>query len=167
MIDPSAADKAAFETGVGAEQIAPLKPDLVIAKSSASEKLGKPLEQLGIPVVCVRLETPEQYTRDITFLGQILGTPYRAAQILAYYQGIVDTVTQIVAGLSDDQKPTVALLQYSDKGGEKSRSACGARVTPAWPRRQRRDLDSDHDGRSGLAASRSGRKRPIRAAGKW
>ncbi|MFN8596680.1 MAG: molybdate ABC transporter substrate-binding protein [Anaerolineae bacterium] len=118
VIDPSAADKAAFETSVGAEQIAPLKPDLVILKSSASEKLGKPLEQLGIPVVYVELETPEQYTRDITFLGQILGTPDRAAQILAYYQGIVDTVTQIAAGLSDDQKPTVALLQYSDKGGE-------------------------------------------------
>ena len=118
VIDPAAADKAAFETSVGAEQIAPLKPDLVILKSSASEKLGKPLEQLGIPVVYVELETPEQYTRDITFLGQILGTPDRAAQILAYYQGIVDKVQQIAAGLSEDQKPSVALLQYSYKGGE-------------------------------------------------
>ncbi len=118
LIDPTAADKAAFETNVGAEQIAPLKPDLVILKSSAAEKLGKPLEQLGIPVVYVDLETPEQYTRDITFLGQILGTPDRATQILAYYQGIVDQVKQIASGLSDDQKPSVALLQYSEKGGE-------------------------------------------------
>jgi len=118
VIDSTASDKAAFETSVGAGQIAPLKPDLVILKISAAEKLGKPLEQLGIPVVYVDLETPEQYTRDLTFLGQILGAPDRAAQILAYYQGIVDKVKQVAAGLSDAQKPSVALLQYSDKGGE-------------------------------------------------
>jgi iron complex transport system substrate-binding protein len=118
VLDPTAADKAAFETNVGAEQIAPLKPDLVILKSSAAEKLGKPLEQLGIPVVYVDLETPEQYTRDLTFLGQILGAPDRATQILAYYQGVLDKVKQVAAGLSDAQKPSVALLQYSDKGGE-------------------------------------------------
>jgi iron complex transport system substrate-binding protein len=117
VIDPASADKAAFETNVGAEQIAPLKPDLVILKSAAAEKLGKPLEQLNIPVVYVDLETPEQYTRDITLLGQVFGAPDRAKQILAYYQSAIDRVKQAVAGVADDQKPRVLLLQYSDKGG--------------------------------------------------
>jgi iron complex transport system substrate-binding protein len=117
-IDPAAAEKAAFETNVGAEQIAPLKPDLVILKSAAAEKLGQPLEQLNIPVVYVDLETPEQYTRDITLLGQVLGAPDRARQILAYYQSAIGRVKQAVAGVADDQKPRVLLLQYSDKGGE-------------------------------------------------
>lgn len=118
LLDPDYGQKASFENTVGAEQIAPLKPDLVILKSSTAEKLGKPLEQLGIPVVYVDLETPEQYTRDITLLGQIFGTPDRAKQILAYYQGNVDKVKQLTSGLSDAQKPSVVMLQYSEKGGE-------------------------------------------------
>ncbi len=117
VVDANYAAKATLDSNVGAEQIAPLKPDLVILKSSNADKLGKPLEQLGIPVMYVDLETPEQYTRDITLLGQIFGTPDRATQILAYYQGIVDKVKQMASGLSDAQKPSVALLQYSDKGG--------------------------------------------------
>jgi iron complex transport system substrate-binding protein len=117
LIEPAYSEKATLESNVGAEQIAPLKPDLVILKSAAAEKLGKPLEQLNIPVVYVDLETPEQYTRDITLLGQILGTPDRAKQILDYYQSAIDHVKQAVAGVADDQKPRVLLLQYSEKGG--------------------------------------------------
>jgi iron complex transport system substrate-binding protein len=117
LIDPAYAAKATLESNAGAEQIAPLKPDLVILKSAAAEKLGKPLEQLNIPVVYVDLETPAQYTRDLTLLGQILGTPDRAKQILDYYQSAIERVKQAVAGVADDQKPRVLVLQYSDKGG--------------------------------------------------
>ncbi len=118
LIDPAYAAKATLESNVGAEQIAPWKPDLVILKSAAAEKLGNPIELLNIPVVYVDLETPEQYTRDITVLGQILGMPDRATQILAYYQSAIDRVTKAVARVADDQKPRVLMLQYSDKGGE-------------------------------------------------
>lgn len=118
VVDPNAAAKTVLESNAGAEQIAPLKPDLVILKSASAEKLGKPLEQLGIPVIYVDLETPEQYTRDIALLGQVFGDPDRAQQILAYYQNNIDRVRQLTAGVGDDQKPRVLLLQYSDKGGE-------------------------------------------------
>ena len=118
VVDPAFGDKAMLEQNAAPEQIAPLNPDLVILKSAMAEKLGTPLEELGIKVVYVDLETPEQFTRDITALGQVLGNPERADEILAFYQARVDAVSAKTADLSDDQKPRVLLLQHSEDGGE-------------------------------------------------
>jgi iron complex transport system substrate-binding protein len=87
-------------------------------KSYMQEKLGNPVELLGIPVVYVDLETPEQFSRDVMVLGQLLGNQARATQIVDYYTAISSKVTKAGAGLTDEQKPTVLMLQYSDKGGE-------------------------------------------------
>jgi hypothetical protein len=46
-----------LEANAAAEQIAPLKADAVVLKSSMAEKLGTPLEALGLKVVYVDLET--------------------------------------------------------------------------------------------------------------
>jgi iron complex transport system substrate-binding protein len=118
LIDPAFGDKIALEKDAAAEQIAPLKPDVVIMKSYMQEKLGNPVELLGIPVVYVDLETPEQFSRDVMVLGQLLGNQARATQIVDYYTAISSKVTKAGAGLTDEQKPTVLMLQYSDKGGE-------------------------------------------------
>ncbi|MBL8095225.1 MAG: ABC transporter substrate-binding protein [Anaerolineales bacterium] len=118
VVDPTFGEKTMLEQNAAPEQIAPLKPDVVILKSAMAEKLGTPLEALGIKVVYVDLETPEQFTRDITALGQLLGNPERAQEILAFFQGRVDAVSAATAGLSDDQKPRVLLLQHSEDGGE-------------------------------------------------
>jgi iron complex transport system substrate-binding protein len=117
FVDPSFADKTTLEKDAAAEQIAPLKPDVVILKSYMKEKLGTPLEQLGIPVVYVDLETPEQFDRDVAVLGQLLGNTARADEIIAYYNGITARITKAAAGLADDKKPNVLMLQYADKGG--------------------------------------------------
>lgn len=117
-IDPNYENKTALEMNSGPEQIAPLQPDVVLLKSFMADQLGAPLEQLGIPVVYLDLETPEQYTRDITTMGQLLGNPGRAQEILDFYQQRVNQVEAAMAGIADDQKPRVLLLQYSDKGGE-------------------------------------------------
>ena len=71
-IDPTYDDKAVLERNTGPEQIAALNPDLVIAKSFMKGPLGDGVERLGIPVVYVDLETPEQYQRDLTLFGEIL-----------------------------------------------------------------------------------------------
>jgi len=116
LVDPAFNQKTFLENNAGPEQIAAAQPDVVILKSYMAEKLGTPLEQLGIPVIYIDLETPAQYQRDLTTLGQLLGTPERAAAILDFYQQRVDQVSQAMAGLSDDEKPRVLLVQYSDKG---------------------------------------------------
>lgn len=118
MIDPTFADKISLDSEAGAEQIASAQPDCVIMKSSNAEKLGTPLEELGIPVVYLDFETPEQYQRDLTTLGQLFQNPARAEELIAYYQGKVDAMTTTLSSLTNDQKPRTLILYYSDKDGE-------------------------------------------------
>ncbi len=94
MIDPTFADKISLASDAGAEQIAAAQPDCVIMKSSNAEKLGKPLEELKIPVVYLDFETPDQYERDLASLGQLFQNPDRAAEVAAFYQGKVDSISQ-------------------------------------------------------------------------
>jgi iron complex transport system substrate-binding protein len=103
-----------LEPGAAAEQIAPLQPDLVILKSTA-RAVGESLITIGIPVVYVDLETPEQYSRDLNTLGAVLGTPERAAELVAYFDDVVRRVEAAVAGAD---RPRVLLVNYDVRGGE-------------------------------------------------
>ncbi|MFW5686325.1 MAG: ABC transporter substrate-binding protein, partial [Spirochaetota bacterium] len=76
-IDDEYGEKAVLERNVGPEQIAGLNPDLVILKSFMRGRLGVGVERLGVPVVYVDLETPEQYQRDLRLFGEVLGQPER------------------------------------------------------------------------------------------
>ena len=118
FVDPAFDQITVLEVEAGPEQIAPLNPDVVIVRSFMQEKLGRPLEQIDIPVVYVDLETPEQYFRDLATLGQLFGNEARAEEIRAFYQARLDQLDEGLGGLSDDQKPRVLVVQYSDQGGE-------------------------------------------------
>jgi iron complex transport system substrate-binding protein len=115
LIDPAYADKAIIKQDASAEQIAALQPDLVILKSSLAETTGKPIEALGIPVVYVDFETPEQYTRDLAILGKVLQNESRAQEVAAYYQSRVDRIQAAIEGV--EGKPRVLMLYYSDLNG--------------------------------------------------
>jgi iron complex transport system substrate-binding protein len=117
IADPNYKDKTILQSDAGPEQIAAVKPDAVIMKSSNAEKLGKPLETLGIPVVYVDFETPEQYQRDLATLGQIFGNTARAQELATFYQTQVAKVTQATASLDDAKKPKVLLMYYTDRDG--------------------------------------------------
>jgi iron complex transport system substrate-binding protein len=118
MIDPNFGDKAVLDGDAGAEQIASYTPDLVILKTSSAEKIGTPIEALGIPVIYVDFETPETYQRDITNLGLIFNNPDRAKAINDFYTSHVDAVTTKTGALADADKPSTLLLYYSNKDGE-------------------------------------------------
>lgn len=117
LIDKNLDQKTKLESNAGAEQIAAVQPDCVILKSSMAESLGKPLEELKIPVVYVDFETPDQYFRDIDNLGILFQNQARAAEVKGYFQKKMDAVTAVTAGLTDDQKPTTLLLYYNVKDG--------------------------------------------------
>jgi iron complex transport system substrate-binding protein len=72
LIDPAASNKLNLEENASAEQVAPLKPDPVILKSSMKDKLGGGLAAINIPVVYMDFENPDQITREINNLGIIL-----------------------------------------------------------------------------------------------
>ncbi len=117
LVDPDFEAKMVLMADAGPEQIAPLNPDLVLLRPFTADKLGTPLEDLGIPVVYLDLETPEQYFRDLMTLGQIFGNEARAAEIQEYYQARLDAIAEAVEG-SSEAKPSVLLLQYNEEGGE-------------------------------------------------
>jgi iron complex transport system substrate-binding protein len=101
----------------GPEQIAPLNPDLVIMKTYMQEKLGTPLEALGIKVVYLDLETPEKFYSDLRTIGQVLGNSARAEELVTIYQKNDRTISDALVGLSETEKPSVLMLQYSNTGG--------------------------------------------------
>jgi iron complex transport system substrate-binding protein len=114
LIDPNYADKAVLEREAGAEQVAALQPDLVMLKSSLAESLGQPIEALGIPVIYIDFETPEQYLRDLAVLGQVFQDEAHAAEVAAFYQDKVAAISQAV---EDAAKPRTLLLYYNDRDG--------------------------------------------------
>ena len=117
LVDASYGAKTLLGAETGPEQIAAVQPDAVILKSTNAEKLGKPLEALGIPVVYVDFETPEQYQRDLQILGQVFGNPARGQELAAYFRSHVAQVADAVADLKDEQKPAVLLIYYTDRDG--------------------------------------------------
>lgn len=118
VIDPNYDSKPKFDNEVSPEQLAAENPDAVILKSYLSETLGAPLETLGIPVVYVDFETPDQYYRDLATLGQLFQDEERAQAVADFYRSRVDRITQKTSGLKDEEKPQTLLLYYSDKDGE-------------------------------------------------
>jgi iron complex transport system substrate-binding protein len=117
FVDSTFEAKDVLEVEAGPEQIAPLHPDVVLLRSFMAETLGQPLEQLDIPVVYVDLETPEQYFRDIVTLGQLFGDHDRVEEIRSFYQARLDRVSEGLQGLTDDEKPRVLVVQYTEQGG--------------------------------------------------
>lgn len=114
LIDPNYAQKATLASDAGAEQVAALHPDLVILKSYLADSVGAPIEALGIPVVYVDFETPEQYSRDLAILGKVFGDEARAAEVASFYQSKMDEIKKTVGSAT---KPRALVLYYNDKDG--------------------------------------------------
>jgi len=120
LVDPDFGSKTELSPESGPEQIAPLQPDVVVLRSFMADTLGAALEQVGIPVMDVDLETPDQYFRDVATLGQLLGNEPRAREIQAFYQERLDAIDAGLEGLDAADRPRVLLVQYSAQGGEVS-----------------------------------------------
>jgi iron complex transport system substrate-binding protein len=118
-VDPSFSDRVVgLAANPNPEQIAALEPDLVLMKSVAMEQMGEALAQVNIPVVYLGLETPQQFFQDVTNLGLLLGNPSRAQEIITFYQSRLDRVVTRVADVPPCERPSVLLLEYSDRGGQ-------------------------------------------------
>jgi iron complex transport system substrate-binding protein len=118
LVDQRLPEKIAFETSVGAEQVVTARPDVVLLKPYMQEGLGNPLEALGIPVVYLSMETPQEYQRDLKTLGALFGNQQRADEVWNFYQQHLEQVSNALKDLTDGQKPRVLLLYYSDRDGQ-------------------------------------------------
>ncbi len=118
LIDPTFSQKAELQAGAGAEQISALQPDAVVMRSMNAANVGKSLEALGIPVIYLDLETPDQFMRDVVTLGQVFANPARAREITAFYQAKLQAIIQALEGLAEGARPRALMLQYGEQGGE-------------------------------------------------
>lgn len=98
----------------GAEQIASLRPDLVLLKSYLFDGLGRVLQSLGIPVFTVSLESPEDYIVEIEQMGILLDETSRAHTITEYYE---NQLTEVQQRVSDAASENVLLLYAAQRDG--------------------------------------------------
>jgi len=119
-IDPNYGDKSVLARNVGPEQIAAENPDLVIMKTFMREAVGARVEELGIPVIYVELETPEQYQRDITMLGTVLNEPERARELTQWYSQQVTAVESQTRLVPERRRPSTLLIYYRRSDGNVS-----------------------------------------------
>ena len=149
---PRSRDKAVLRNP-GPEQIAALRPDLVLTREPTLDALGKALGQLRIPVVYLGLETPEQFYRDVTNLGTLLGDPERAREINAFY-AVARRAHPRGPGGGRARRPTArAAARVHRPRRRRGRARAGAR------------LDADARRSRPRAASPSGSTRPTPTSG--
>jgi iron complex transport system substrate-binding protein len=117
-IDPGFKEKKTLGINPGPEEIAALRPDLVLLKGSTSERISEALAGVGIPAAYFSLETPDEFYRDLANLGAILGNEARASEIASFFRGRVERVQKAVAGTAEDKRPRVLLLMATDRGGK-------------------------------------------------
>lgn len=110
---------------VGPEQLAPLRPDLVILKRGAT-RLRDTLSRIGIPTLMVDLETPDTFGRDLRNFGLLLGDSARANALIAFYQHARAIVADRVHDLEEELRPRVLLVRSIARGGATAYSVPGA-----------------------------------------
>ena len=115
LIDSKVGDKYILEKGAGAEQIAPLNPDLVILKSSMRESIGNQLETLSIPVIYVDFENIEQIYRDLHLFAEVLDEEKRGDELTSSYKMLFNKISEKINSNKGKTNSSVLILQASSE----------------------------------------------------
>ncbi|MEA1864961.1 MAG: ABC transporter substrate-binding protein [Euryarchaeota archaeon] len=93
------------------EAILSLNPDLIITYggSSYSEKTDNIFKDLPVTVVKLPFYEPESMAHDMEKVGYILGKVERAHEYIDFEGEHMNTINEVVGGLSEDEKPRVYL----------------------------------------------------------
>jgi iron complex transport system substrate-binding protein len=125
LLDSRAHTKTELGTNPGIEQILSLRPDLVIKKAWSSDKTAQMLNQTGVPVMHVGLETPEQFFYDMRNIGRILGNTHRAEQIIRFYQDRLERFDERLKDIPEHERPRILVLHLDGRS-----SSAAMRVPP-------------------------------------
>jgi iron complex transport system substrate-binding protein len=119
-MDPANADitDLGHPNNVNIEEVLALNPDVVF--SSTYSGLNEQLEELGIPVVRIYVETPELVVEGAELIGDILGNKSEAQTFAEYYNGTVDYLSDKLGSIPEEDKPRVYVA-----GWDKLKSAAG------------------------------------------
>lgn len=94
---------------VNIEMVVSLRPDLVIIWSHQKESIAS-IEEKGIPVYGVYIESLDDIIKEINDLGKLTGTGIRADQLIALAGERVTAIRKRVAEVKPDQRPRVYFM---------------------------------------------------------
>ncbi len=108
--------------GVNIEEIAALKPDVVITDYGygVAPQLISKLKQLGIPVICMFIHNLSDEIRAIKILGKVLGAQSRAKSLINFIESRMSQIRSIASHIPADKKLKVVVVDGLSvlKGGE-------------------------------------------------
>ncbi|MCU0233121.1 MAG: ABC transporter substrate-binding protein [Thermoanaerobaculales bacterium] len=117
LVDPNYETKTFLAPNPGPEQIAGIRPDLVICRGTLEDQTARALAEIGIPVVYLSMESPERFLGDLEILGKVLGRPDRGAAIADFYRARLDRISAALAGIVDADRPRVLVAMAIARGG--------------------------------------------------
>jgi iron complex transport system substrate-binding protein len=118
LIDSDFEKKMMLGASPGPEEIAAVRPDLVLVRKSTIDGLAGPLDKIGIPLVHLGLETPDQFFKDLANLGILLGNEVRANDVAAFFRTRIERIQKGLSGLLEREKPRVLLAMSLQRGGK-------------------------------------------------
>ena len=158
MVDPGFASRIFndFETGI--EELAAMKPDIILLRDFERQKYERSFGSLGIKVAFFSLENPASYTAEIETLGKIFGEAGRGLEIAEFYRSWQQkiagrlreykssfpdvlhvypadesgAVAHHVTTPSEAAAPRVLHLYYSEKGGAVSFNVAPSHWIQTW-----------------------------------
>ncbi len=71
------------------------------------------LEPEGISVVCLNVDNPATLAENIRKLRYILNTEEEGERYIAFYEGVINDITEKTAGLTEEEKPRVFLWTFN------------------------------------------------------
>ncbi|RCV65574.1 iron complex transport system substrate-binding protein [Methanophagales archaeon] len=92
------------------EEVFELDPDIFITAyhpAPGFEDVVVATLEPDIPVVCLNFGDPATMVEDIRKLRYVLNTEEKGEEFIAFYEGVVNDITEKTAGLSEDDKPRV------------------------------------------------------------
>ncbi|HAE38862.1 MAG TPA: hypothetical protein DCG57_09520 [Candidatus Riflebacteria bacterium] len=158
MVDPGFASRIFndFETSI--EELAAMKPDIILLRGFERQKYERSFDSLGIKVAFFSLENPASHTSEIETLGKIFGEAGRGIEIAEFYRSWQKKIAArlLKYKVSNPQvlhiypssesgavshhlttppaarTPRVLHLYYSEKGGAVSFNVSPASWIQAW-----------------------------------
>ncbi|WP_287582543.1 ABC transporter substrate-binding protein [Candidatus Borrarchaeum sp.] len=95
---------------VNMEQIVALDPDIFF--TAWNSEIADQLQEKGIPTVCLNFESPEEFNRALTIIGNCLGLQTAAANAVDYYQTKEKDLELQTKTLAKSARPKILFMSY-------------------------------------------------------
>ena len=103
-----------------AEKILSCDPDIVISEYEDADKANALQEQLGVPVITLGAGSngvfDEKFAGSMELLGKIFNQEEKAAQLVAYVKAETAAITERVANIAEEDKPSVYICGLGNWG---------------------------------------------------